>query len=351
MASSPQFSVAGALATGTHGSSGTGADGRVVLGGMAAAVAALELVGADGALRRLARGDADFPAAVVSLGLMGVAARVTLGLVEDFDVSCRTYGRWPLTGAAGPGLGALIETLPAALRQTSSLSAFVDWTLDDFGLLICRDFVPRGAAGAPEPPPEPGPAAQWAGAPLLTEPIDDFIEGGALPASGRGRWHDRLHNFMRGCRPFGPQAAEFQIEHFVPLERAQEALSITRSVASLWGGNILYCELRAVRADEQLLAPYTSAAADGGPCDSLAIAHGMHASMGQRRVLAAAAVLEEALEPLGARPHWGKLFSTSPADIKRLYGPRLLSFREARERADPQRKFSHAWLDRMLLDE
>ena len=37
-------------------------------------------------------------------------------------------------------------------------------------------------------------------------------------------------------------------------------------------------------------------------------------------------------------------------DIKRLYGPRLERFREAHSEVDPERKFSNAWLDQLLLD-
>jgi len=85
-ASLPQFGVAGAVATGTHGSSGLGKDGRLVRSGLADAVLRMEIVGPDGEIRSLSRGDEGFSASVVSLGCMGMVTSVTLELVDDFDV-------------------------------------------------------------------------------------------------------------------------------------------------------------------------------------------------------------------------------------------------------------------------
>jgi len=88
VASLPQFSVAGAVATGSHGSSGMGAGGPLhTVSGLPEAVVAMEVVGPDGSLRRIAKGeDSGFSSAVVSLGMAGVAATVSLQLIKDFDV-------------------------------------------------------------------------------------------------------------------------------------------------------------------------------------------------------------------------------------------------------------------------
>ena len=75
MGSLPHISTAGAVATGTHGS-GTA---NQALG---AAVAALVLVGPDGALRTVRRGEPDHPGSVVALGALGVVVEVELDLQE-----------------------------------------------------------------------------------------------------------------------------------------------------------------------------------------------------------------------------------------------------------------------------
>src|SRR4051794_18661673 len=73
LGSLPHISVAGACATGTHGSGDTNKP-------LAAAVSGLTFVQADGELKTLNRADPDFAGAVISLGALGVMVRITLDL-------------------------------------------------------------------------------------------------------------------------------------------------------------------------------------------------------------------------------------------------------------------------------
>src|SRR5262249_8909686 len=79
MASLPHVSVAGAIATGTHGSGDR-------LGNLSTAVAALEIVSATGDLITAQRSDPGFDGLVVSLGALGIVTRVTLDIQSDFEV-------------------------------------------------------------------------------------------------------------------------------------------------------------------------------------------------------------------------------------------------------------------------
>src|SRR5579863_6437889 len=86
LASLPHISVAGAIATATHGSG-------LHNGNLATAVAGLELVTADGELVRLSRekdGDA-FLGAVVGLGAVGIVTRVTLDVQPTYQVAQSVY--------------------------------------------------------------------------------------------------------------------------------------------------------------------------------------------------------------------------------------------------------------------
>ncbi|HEX6743430.1 MAG TPA: FAD-binding protein, partial [Solirubrobacteraceae bacterium] len=71
LASLPHISIAGAIATATHGSGDAN-------GNLATAVRAVELVTSDGEVLTVARGEPDFDGVVVGLGALGVVARVTL---------------------------------------------------------------------------------------------------------------------------------------------------------------------------------------------------------------------------------------------------------------------------------
>jgi len=84
LASLPHISVAGAVATSTHGSGDSNPS-------LAAAVRAMDVVGPDGTLRHVARRDDDFEGSVVALGALGVVARLTLDIEPTFDVRQDVY--------------------------------------------------------------------------------------------------------------------------------------------------------------------------------------------------------------------------------------------------------------------
>ena len=91
MASLPQITVAGACATGTHGSGDEN-------GCLATQVAAVELVRANGSIASLSRdeyGDL-FPGCVVALGGLGVVTKFTLELVPTFNLCQFAYENLPV---------------------------------------------------------------------------------------------------------------------------------------------------------------------------------------------------------------------------------------------------------------
>jgi xylitol oxidase len=57
--------------------------------------------------------------------------------------------------------------------------------------------------------------------------------------------------------------------------------------------------------------------------------------------------VQDALAPLGARPHWGKVFSVPAATVAGLY-PRMADFRRLRGIYDPAGKFSNGFTSRYL---
>jgi xylitol oxidase len=60
--------------------------------------------------------------------------------------------------------------------------------------------------------------------------------------------------------------------------------------------------------------------------------------------------LESALIPLGARPHWGKLFKADAAAIAALY-ERMPDFIGLVGRLDPRGAFRNSWLKAHVLGE
>lgn len=114
MASLPHISVAGSIATGTHGSGDAA-------GSLATAVRTVELLTADGdslTLDREKDGE-HFAGSVVALGALGVVTSLTLDLVPAFEMrqSVRT----------GLPLAVLEEHFDAITSAAYSVSMFTDW--------------------------------------------------------------------------------------------------------------------------------------------------------------------------------------------------------------------------------
>ncbi|MFI5427550.1 FAD-binding protein [Aeromicrobium sp. UC242_57] len=112
LASLPHISVAGAVATGTHGSGDRN-------GSLASAVAGLQLVTAAGELLDIARGDDDFDAMVVSLGALGIVTYVTLDVQPTFDVRQDVFEHLPWAD--------VIEHFDEITASAYSVSMFTDW--------------------------------------------------------------------------------------------------------------------------------------------------------------------------------------------------------------------------------
>jgi alditol oxidase len=130
LASLPHISVAGAVATGTHGSGDAN-------GSLATAVAGLELVTASGETLTASRGDPDFDGLVVGLGALGVVTRVTLDVEPAYQVRQRAY-----EGLAWPSL---FEHLDAVTAAGYSVSLFTRW-----GEAVDQVWVKSRVTGEPE---------------------------------------------------------------------------------------------------------------------------------------------------------------------------------------------------------
>src|SRR5918999_5112025 len=112
LASLPHISVAGAVATATHGSGDAN-------GNLATAVAGLQLVPFSGDVGTARRGDPDFDGLVVGLGALGAVTRITLDVEPAYAVSQRVYEDLPWE--------ALYERFDEIAASGYSVSVFTRW--------------------------------------------------------------------------------------------------------------------------------------------------------------------------------------------------------------------------------
>lgn len=321
LASLPHISVAGAVATATHGSGDRSRN-------LAAAVAGLDLVTADGSLRRLTRADPDLAGAVVGLGALGVVVRVTLDVEPTYDVAQEVHTDLPWEAVA--------EHLDEITGSADSVSLFTDWTGPAVNQVWRKTRLAPGATHEPR--------ADLFGARPATGPLHPLPGIDPVNCTQQlgvpGPWHERLPHFRLEFTP--SNGDELQSEYLVPRERAVEAIAVLRALGPVVAPLLQVAEIRTVAADDLWLS-----SAYGG--DRV----GLHFTWLPRQpeVEAVLPRIEAALAPLGARPHWGKLFASvgvPGSDPRDLY-PRLDDFRALAARLDPEGTFRNAFVDRHVL--
>ena len=319
MASLPHISIAGAIATATHGSGDTN-------GNLATSVSGVEIITAEGDLVSFTRAaDPDeFPGTVVSLGALGLVARVTLDILPTFVVQQDIYERLPLAE--------LIANFDGVMGGAYSTSLFTDWQHDYVNQVWLKRAISGSAVAAP---------ATFCGATRVTSdrhPIDNVSAESVTTQMGiPGPWHERLPHFRMDVTP--SHGAELQSEYFVPRSRAVEAVRAMAELGPAIGPLLMISEVRTIAADDLWMSPTYGQAGVGFHCTWVRDQPGVEAVLPQ---------IEERLAPLGARPHWGKLFTMSAAQVQSRY-EKLTRFRALLERYDGRGKFRNAFVERYIF--
>ncbi|QFU96643.1 Alditol oxidase [Luteimicrobium xylanilyticum] len=317
LGSLPHISIGGAVATGTHGSG----DGN---GSLSTAVRGLEIVGPDGALRTLRADDPELKGSVVALGALGVVVRVTLAVEPAYLVRQDSYRDVPWE--------AILADLPAVTGAGYSVSVFTNWVDDTVEQVWVKRRVGVEGLEDDDVPDLLGVPASGLPQPLIV-PTDEVNTTFHLTA---GAWNERLPHFRFDATP--SVGDEVQSEYFVAREDAAEALRAVRAVAPGFVDALVVTELRTIAADDLWLSPAYGR-------DSMALHFTWRNDM--PAVLAALPAIEAALEPFGARPHWGKVHLLDAGTLAGRY-PRFDDARELVARRDPDGKFRNDAVDRVL---
>ena len=261
LASLPHISVAGAIATGTHGS-GTA--------NLATAVRALQLVTSTGDIVEAERGDPDFDGMVVHLGRLGVVTRLTLDTEPYYEVTQRVFE------------GLSWEHVPDVFDAAYSVSVFTRWDRVEQVWLKGREALPERLFDATPATVERHPIIEL-------DPVNCTRQLG-VP----GPWWDRLPHFRMGFTP--SKGDELQAEYLLPRECAVDAIRALREVPM---PGLLVSELRTIGADSLWMSPMFGR-------DTLAV----HFTFEQVPIDAVLREIEVALAPFDPRPHPGKVHLT-----------------------------------------
>jgi L-gulonolactone oxidase len=317
--------LAGAISTGTHG---TG----VGLGNISAQVEAIELVCADGSVRRLGAEEADLlRAARVGIGALGAISSVTLRCVPAF-----TLTRVDSLREREQVLDSFAEL--AAANDHFELFTF---PYAESALVLERNRTeeplrPRGRAAA-----------------FLNDLVLENWALEALSATGKAvpraipalsrlaaRVASGSRTTDRSDRVFANQRrVRFtEMEYALPREHGPEAARrVIEWVRSNRYPVFFPIEMRVAAGDDAQLSPAHER-------DTAYIAVHQYRGMEWRPYFEA---VEEIMDSYGGRPHWGKRHFQTAATLAPRY-PAWPEFQKARDQLDPTRVFTNPYVERVL---
>ncbi len=318
LASLPHISVAGAVATATHGSG-------VLNGSLSSSVVGIRSVSADGHISSLNLGDDSlvFGGSVVALGALGVVIELTLKVEPSFAVTQNVFENLPFD--------TLDTHFDEIMSGGYSVSLFIHWDQPEVNQVWVK-------ARADQPKPSSDPSdfgairATRKHSPVPDGDIENCTDQLGIP----GPWFDRLPHFRMGFTPSSGE--ELQTEYFVDRKDAWEALSAVNTIRDQIYPIIHTTEVRCISADSYWMSPCY---------ERPSVAIHFTWKKDPIRVLGILPKLEELLSPFSARPHWGKLFSM-PSDTIQARYPKYDEFRRLVQSMDPTGKFRNPYLDRLL---
>jgi xylitol oxidase len=320
LASLPHISVAGACATATHGSGNNN-------GNLATAVVAMEFVNARGDLISLSREQdgEQFQGAVVGLGGLGAVTKLMLKIEPTFDMSQEVYENLPLTQ--------LENHFDEITASAYSVSLFTDWQSASFNQVWLKRRVTEESAGA-------GASTLFGGTPAPTHrhPIITISAENCTAQMGiSGPWYERLPHFRIGFTPSSGE--ELQTEYLLPRQYAIEAIQAINRLRDDLVPLLQISEVRTIAADALWLSPCYQQ-----PCVAIHFTW-IKDWPSVKQLLP---LIEEQLAPFQARPHWGKLFTLPPTQVRALY-ERLPDFQDLLRYYDPKGKFRNSFLDSYIF--
>ena len=314
LASLPHISVAGACTTATHGSG-------EMNGNLASAVEALEFLNAKGDQIHLTRSDPDFAGAVVGLGAIGVITAVTLKIQPTYNIRQYVYQDLPLSQ--------MKDHFDAIESAGYSVSLFTDWQKQNIREVWVKARAPFAAP------------QEFYGSKLATKnlhPISELSPENCTEQLGvPGPWYERLPHFKMGFTPSAGK--ELQTEYLLPRRHAVEAIMAMERLKDIITPHLLISEIRTIAADDLWMSTAYKQ-------PSVAIHFTWKPDwLGVKAILPQ---IEKELAPFEARPHWGKLFTMTPANLHARY-ERLSDFKQLAKKYDPNGRFRNDFLDKNIF--
>ena len=355
-------SIAGAISTGTHGSS-------LKHGILSASVLALKITLADGKTESCSPTENPdlFRAALISLGALGIITEITFQAVPAFtlawkqviDADIKMFNSWnttlwtqaefvrvwwfPYTRRAVTWTADQTDE-PAKPPAPSWYDAWLGYHVYH-NLLYVAQYVPRilpwvewfvfgmqygfpngSTTSAIQPSRE---------ALLLNCLFSQYVNEWAIPISKGPEALRRLSSWLNHLTPsdpdYVPHGIPFSADNLYVHSPVEVRITDTSSNATPRPHLDPTCtDQPTLYLNATLYRPYNS----DPPCR-------------ERYYLG----FEYLMKELGGRPHWAKNFDTTGKDIEKMYGKQLVQWRKIREENDPEGMFVGDWHRRYIMGE
>lgn len=318
-------SIAGAISTSTHG---TG----LALGGLATQVAGLRLVTGDGSVLSCdGAEDPDlFAAARVGLGAVGMLSTVTLQTVPAFNLRAVEE---PMR------MDAVLRDIDRHAEENDHFEFY--WVPHTGWALTKRNNRTDDPVGGRSK------AREWVDRTLLENVAFGAVcrigrwrpsliprLSKALPSTGRTEYVNRSYRVFTSPR----YVHFYEMEYSLPRDTVVDALRQLMAWVDKSGLQLSFpVEVRFTAGDDI----YLSTANGGQRCY---IACHVYQGMPYEQYFRG---VEAIMDPLGGRPHWGKLHYQTADTLPAKY-PQWDRFLAVRRRTDPEGRFANEYTDRVL---
>lgn len=317
LASLPHITIAGSVATATHGSG-------VNNGNLSTGIVAIEFVNAAGEIINLSKNDAAFTGAIIGLGALGIVTKLTLAIEPTFNMKQYVYRNMPMHQ--------LEKNFDTIEKMGCSVSLFTDWKNKNITEVWIKSKVAFDDIAAPP---------ELFGAKLATQnmhPLEGESAENCTEQMGvSGPWFERMPHFKMGFKPSAGK--ELQSEYFVAISHAYEAMLAIEKLNEKITPHLFISEIRTIAADELWMSPCYKK-------NCVAV----HFTWKQdvEAVMNLLPLIEAQLAPFNPRPHWGKLFTMAP-EVLQARIEKLADFKQLVKQHDPNGKFKNAYLERNIF--
>jgi alditol oxidase len=354
----PHVSIAGAIATSTHGT-GMSKGHEACLSSF---VRSITFITADGSSVKYDRklNPEKFKQSVVNLGCLGVVSEIELDVIPTFNVDQYVFHGQMDHKQFFRNYNSIVESC-------DSLTTGINFGTGDVTLWM-RYFHGPGASSAAHATPTYPEGYKLMNAPLMTADMPFFelnpSDKQVTTTRKNAPWHDGVSFFMDNRKERNMPVLALQSEFFVPLSKSNEALSDLKQIASKWPGWInakssagtkyagsealvVHCEVRAVPCDN--LTGGLSQFADE---DMLAL----HFTWGKpyhavqtKEIFPVIEDFQAMIKTYHGKPHFGKMHSMTRTYLDSVFKKNTISnFLQLAKEHDPTGKFMSNYMKQVF---